>query len=205
MWIFLAIIGFIALLITVILLLPVKIIIKSDENNELILRYKFLFKTFGEHPNPDDPIVKALVSASGANRLKTTNIKKSIQSHGLQTTVSESYSVLSDFFKELLALLKICTVTRLRVKIRCTGDGPDQVAIHYGFCCTATYGLLNILNGFFKVRKKGCDIKILSDFSGGESEFSYEAILSVRAAHVLAAFWRIVMAEVKRMRSPQAK
>ena len=52
MWIAIGIAGFIAVLITVILLLPVKVIIKNDENNELILRYRFLFKTYGENPDP---------------------------------------------------------------------------------------------------------------------------------------------------------
>ena len=59
MWIVLGIIGFLALLITVILLLPVKIILRNDDKEALILRYRFLGKTFGEDPNPDDPIVKA--------------------------------------------------------------------------------------------------------------------------------------------------
>ena len=57
MWIFLGILLFIATLITVILLLPVYIIIKSDENGELVLLYKFVGKTFGEEPDPKNPIV----------------------------------------------------------------------------------------------------------------------------------------------------
>ena len=47
MWIFLGIIAFIILLITVILLLPVYVIIKTDETGEVIFRYKILFKTYG--------------------------------------------------------------------------------------------------------------------------------------------------------------
>ena len=70
MWIALGIIGFLAALITVILLLPVKVIIKNNENNELILRYKFLWKTFGERLDPNDPIIRTLKSLSGYERLE---------------------------------------------------------------------------------------------------------------------------------------
>ena len=65
MWIALGIVGFLAALITVILILPVKVIIKSDGNDELYLRYKFLGKTYGEDPDPNDPIILMLKKAGG--------------------------------------------------------------------------------------------------------------------------------------------
>ena len=76
MWIALGIVGGLAALITVILLLPVKVIIRNDEQNELILRYKFLFKTYGEDPDPNDPIIKALKEASGVNRFQKRELKE---------------------------------------------------------------------------------------------------------------------------------
>ena len=45
MWIFLGIVAAIVLIITVILLLPVYIIVKSDEEGQLMLRYKFLHQS----------------------------------------------------------------------------------------------------------------------------------------------------------------
>ena len=60
MWIVLIVIACLALLITVICLLPVKVLLKNDAQNPLILRYKFLGKTFGENPDPNDPIIKTL-------------------------------------------------------------------------------------------------------------------------------------------------
>ena len=203
MWIALGIIGFIAALITVILLLPVKIIIRNDEQNELILRYKFLWKTFGENPNPDDPIVKALLDASGVSRLKKNKFQKNVKTEGLQKAVSDSYDMLIDLLKEVLGILKYLTITRLQIKIRATGDGPDEAAIHYGQCCAATYSLLNILRGLVKVKKRGCDIDVGCDLFGSEPVFRYEAVLVIRVNRVLAAFWRTVMAEAKRMRSGQ--
>ncbi|MBR2447526.1 MAG: hypothetical protein IKB29_00930, partial [Clostridia bacterium] len=75
MWIFLSVLLFLILLITVILLLPISVIIKTDQNDELILRYRFLFKTYGEDPDPNNPIIKTLKEASGISRLEKENLK----------------------------------------------------------------------------------------------------------------------------------
>ena len=207
MWIVLGILAFLATLITVILLLPVKIILKNDEQNELILRYKYLFKTFGENPDPDDPIVKALLSATGVERLQTKNVQKNIQTEGLKSTISASFSMLIDLLKEVVALLKRCTITRLHITIRASGEDVDDAAIHYGQCCAATYSLLNVLRSFLKVRKRGCNIDLGCNFFE-KSVFRYEVVLSIRAARVLGGLWRVAMAEAKRMdakKNPQEK
>ena len=96
MWIVLTIFAFLAIVIAVILLLPVKVIIKNDEKQGFVLRYKWLFKTFGENPNPNDPIVKALKQAGGVDRFEKANLKKNLRTEGLQKTVSDSYSSLKD-------------------------------------------------------------------------------------------------------------
>ena len=207
MWIVLGILAFLATLITVILLLPVKIILKNDEQNELILRYKYLFKTFGENPDPDDPIVKALLSATGVERLQTKNVQKNIQTEGLKSTISASFSMLIDLLKEVVALLKRCTITRLHITIRASGEDVDDAAIHYGQCCAATYSLLNVMRSFLKVRKRGCNIDLGCNFFE-KSVFRYEVVLSIRAARVLGGLWRVAMAEAKRMdakKNPQEK
>ncbi len=201
MWIALGIVGGLAALITVILLLPVKIIIKNDENDPLILRYKFLFKTYGEDPDPNDPIIKALKTASGIDRLEKRVLQENDRVVGVVKAVKESYSMLADLLKELWNLLRFCRVTKLMIKIRCTGDGADQVAIRYGEYCTATYSLLNVLRGFMKVRKRGCKIDIGCDFEGETSLFRYDVLLKTNVSHVLAALWRTVMAETNRMQA----
>lgn len=197
MWILLGILAFLAALITVIVLLPVKIILKNDAENALILRYKFLFRTFGKDPDPDDPIVKALLSATGVDRLKTTAIRKELRDDGLKKTVSATFSMLADLLKEVVSLLKFCTVTRLHILIRCGGEDVDDAAIHYGQCCAATYSLLNVLRSFVKLRKRGCNIDLGCNFFG-RSVFRYEVVLSIRLGRILGGLWRVAMAEVKR-------
>lgn len=199
MWIALGIIGFLAVLITVIVLLPVKVIIKNDRDDGFMLYYKLLGKTFGEDPDPNDPIVKTLKTAAGVNRLEKTTLKKNVRSEGLSKTVSDSYRLLIELLKELAGLLKLCVVTKLEVNIRCVGDGPDEAAVHYGQCCAVTYGLLNALHGFLKTRKNYRKIDIACDYFGTESLFQFEVVLMVRFGRVLAAFWRTALAESKRM------
>ena len=200
MWIIPAIPAFLAALIGIILLLPVKIILKNDENNPLIIQYKFLWKTFESDPDSDgNPIIEALKTASGLGRLEKENLETDVRSQGLQKTLSQSYSMIIDLLKELLSLLKHATVTRLHIMIRCTGDGPDKAAMHYGQCCTVTYGLVNGLRNLIKVRKRGIKLDLGCDFFGDKPRFRYEVILSVRVWFVLGALWRVVMAEAKRM------
>lgn len=203
MWIALGIVAFVVLLITVICLLPVKIIIQSDREELLTLRYKFLFKTFGEDPDPDAPIVAMLKKLSGVDRLEKEALGKSVSTGGLKRTVSGSYSVLVDLLKELVRLLKRCTVTRLHVYIRCGSGDAAETAISYGQCCAATDVLLNVLNGFLTVRRRGCSIDIGCDFCAEETVHRCEMVLAIRFFRVLAAFWRVVLAEAKRSREQQ--
>ena len=80
MWIFLGILLFLAVLITVILMLPIYVIIKTDQNGELIIRYRFLFKTYGENPDPNNKIVKTLKEASVLRRLKKILYRQTLKS-----------------------------------------------------------------------------------------------------------------------------
>lgn len=202
MWIVLGILGFLAALIAAFLLLPIKLIIKNDEQNQFILRLKFLWMTFGdnaknEKTDSENSIAKALFSATGFDRLKTKTVQKNIQNDGLKKTVSASFIMLKDLLKELVSLLKRCTVTRLHIQIRTSGEDADDAAIHYGQCCAATYSLLNILRSFLKVRKRGCNIDLGCNFFD-KAVFRYEVILSVRVFRVLGSFWRIALAEARR-------
>ena len=203
MWIAIGIVGFLALLITVILLLPVKVIIKNDERNELILRYRFLFKTYGEDPDPNDPILVMLKKAGGIDRFEKKHLQQNIRSSGLRRTIVETYGLLIELLKELVGLLKYCTATKLQVKIRCAGSNAAQIAIRYGQYSAATHSLLNALQSFLKIRKRGYDIDLGCDFSSEEEIFRYDVVLVVRFSHVLAAFWRVAMAEVKRTAAEQ--
>ena len=91
------------------------------------------------------------------------------------------------------------TVTRLHIKIRCTGEDPDRAAIYYGHACTATHTLLSALDSFVRIRRRGCNIDIRCDFLAEEPMFRYDTVVSFRFSRVLSALWRVTMAEAKRI------
>ena len=94
MKIFLIILAVLALIVTAILILPVDIIIKSDENGELIFRYKLLFKTYGENPDPNNPIVKAVKKTTGIDKLEVREIKKKLKESSYVPTAMETINIL---------------------------------------------------------------------------------------------------------------
>ena len=208
MWIALGILGALVLLIAGILLLPVKLMLKNDEHNTLTLRYGLLWMTFGgaskketpknNAPKPVNPIVNKILEITGIGRLTKNRIEKNVQSSGLQTTVTDSYAMLVDFFRELVTVVKAVTISRLHLTIRCTGDDVDTAAIHYGVCCAATYSLLNMLQGLVKIRNRGRKVNLSCDPFGKEPVFRYDIVLKIRIFHGLSSFLRIILAEAKR-------
>ena len=199
MWVFLGIVLFIALIITIILLLPIHIIIKTDEKGELFLRYKILFKTFGEDPDPNDPIIKTLKEAVGINRLKGQNLQNSVENQGVASTVADTLRVLFDLIKELCSLLKYCTAKSFKINIVCHGDDAAAAAIEYGQCCAVVYPFIGLLSSIIKVKKRGQKINIHCDYTGEMADtFEYEIRLKVLMCHVLAAFFRVAYKEAQR-------
>ena len=198
MWIVLGILLFLAALITAILMLNVFIVIKSDKNGELYLVYKILGKTFGEEPDPNNPIIVALKKTTGVSQIDTASLKKSIKESGLTTTVSSTYHILISLLKEIKDLLKFCTAKKLQIDIVCTGEDAAQAAINYGKCSSVTYPFLGMVHSVLKV-KRGCEkINISCDYNSQNASFEYDILLSVRLCHLLAALIRVAYKEARR-------
>ena len=198
MWIVLGILLFLAALITAILMLNVFIVIKSDKNGELYLVYKILGKTFGEEPDPNNPIIVALKKTTGVSQIDTASLKKSIKESGLTTTVSSTYHILISLLKEIKDLLKFCTAKKLQIDIVCTGEDAAQAAINYGKCSSVTYPFLCMVHSVVKV-KRGCEkINISCDYNSQNASFEYDILLSVRLCHLLAALIRVAYKEARR-------
>ncbi len=199
MWIFLGILAFIVILITVILLLPVYIIFKSDDDGELMIRYKILFKTFGEDPDPNQPIVKALKEISGVSRLSKEKLQKSAKASSWFETLKDSFSLIVGLLKRLLALVKICKIKVLRINIVCAEGEPDKTAINYGTCYAVISPILNFLHSSMKVRSRGESINISCDFESSESSYDYEVVLTIPFYKVVDALLRAAFDEAKRI------
>ena len=198
-WIFLGIVAFIAALITAILLSPFTFIIRTDKDGELQLLYKILFKTFGENPNPNQPIVKALKSISGVSRLEKGNLKKSTENGELLTTLRDDLSLIIGILKELLSVLKRCTLKTLHIDVVCGGEDAADVAMNYGVCYAVISPLVNLVHNTMKVRSRGERINITTDFDSQEGSFRFEAILVTSVFRIVAALFKLAFDEAKRL------
>ncbi len=198
MWIVLGIIAFLAALITAILLLPIDIIIKNDEDDNLILLYKILFKTFGEDPDPNNLIVKTIKETSGLSRIEKGHLEKSMAQSGLALTVSESCRILVNLIKEIAALLKYCTLKKFEMHIICSGEDAAETATEYGKCCSAVYPAAAFFGSVMKSNKKVWNIDINCDFTNSQKVFRYDFLVRVRLFRALGALFRVSLKEARR-------
>ncbi len=204
MWIAIGIILFLAVLVTVILLLPVYIIIKNDGESELKILYRFLLKTYGEHPNPNNPILKMLKTATGVDKLSVKTIKGGIKTGGLNVTVDQTVRVLFSLLQELGGLFKYCVCKKMYVHVISAGDDPGDAAINHGICCSFVYPVLAYLKSNLKrVSKRGEDISLKCDFSGGEDSFVYHLVFRVTVGRLIVGLWHIVLREAKHQTDSQ--
>lgn len=196
--IFLSILGFIALIIFIILMLPVYIIFKTDENGELIFRYKFLNKTYGENPDPNNPVLKTIKKASGISRLEKENLKKDIQENSFFKVLKYNLDLIVDVFKILLKLLKQCTAKTFKLTIVCAEGDAAERAISYGQCCAVTYPVIAVLHNLIKFKDNSEEINISCDYEANESVFTLDILLEVRVFRVIGAIFRAAYEEAQR-------
>lgn len=195
MWIFLGIVAAIALIITVILLLPVYVVVKSDEQGQLMLRYRFLHMTFGENPDPNNPIIRVAKEITGLSKTDKEVFRSNVKKSGVVITVQDTLRVLLSLLREVVKVVKYCTLTKLELNIVCTGDDAADAAIGYGKCCAAVYPFIGFIGSVMKIKKRGQNIGLRCDYNGGDGEFSYHAVIRIRVCRVLAALIRIVYKE----------
>ena len=198
MYIFLGILAFIVILITIVLLLPIYVIIKTDQNDEVIFRYKILWKTFGEDPDPNQPIVKALKQALGVNRLDKKNFQNKSDSDEMLDSFKGSFTLIIGLLKRLVQLLKHCTIKKLNINIVCADEDAAQTAMNYGMCYAVACPLLALLRSYIKVIPRGEKLNIACDYDAKESSYSFDIILSVMFFRVIAAIFRAAFDEAKR-------
>ncbi len=199
MWIFLGIVAFLAALITVILLLPVYVIVKTDENGEPLILYKLLWRTFGENPDPNNPITVALKKTTGIDKLKKESLLQGVEETNLQLTVQQTLNIVIDLLKEAAGLLKRCTMTKLELDVVCSTGDAAETAISYGKTCAFVYPFVGAIHALMKVRRRGKKVTVRCDFTGKEADTAtYHFVLYVRLFRALAALLRISVEEAKR-------
>lgn len=184
-------------------MIPVYIIVKTDEKGEFIIRYKLLNKIYGEDPDPNQPILKLLKESVGVTRLEKSNVKEGKRS----TTdtlkhLGDSFSLIIGLLKRLLQLLKYCTVKKLKLNVVCADEDASQAAINYGICYSVITPMLGLVHSLVKVKRRGEKVNITCDYSTTETTYDFDILLMVRFSRVLGAIIRAAYDEYKR--HPQA-
>ena len=141
MWIALGIIGFILLIITTFLLLPIKFVIKNDKENNFSFMVKFLIFSFGDDKK-ENKTVNKLKKKVGADKKKKEDKPKK----DAVELVKENLYLLKDVLIQLVGLLKHCKGEKFDLEIVCYSDDAALAAIHYGECCAIVYPVLGFIN-----------------------------------------------------------
>ena len=192
------ILGALALLITVICLLPVYVYIYYDEENSLQLRYRLLWKVFGEDPNPNSPILKLLKELSGVAKFDSVkSIKETVSDSGVSYTLKQVGDVLISLLRQLVWLLPRCRVRKLELRAICAEGEPDEAAMEYGKLCATVYPIVGIVDNIIPINRRKLLLNLRCDFEAEKSDFSLTAVIRARLGSALRALWRIVLDEAK--------
>ncbi len=191
MWIALGIIGIILLLVIIFILLPVKIIIKNDKENNFSFTGKFLFLSFGDDKKKNKTFgnFKKKVGADKKKKGKKTDVL---------TLVKENLGLLKDVLVELVGLLKHCKGEKFQLEIVCYSDDAALAAIHYGECCAVVYPILGFINSLLKIKERKRKIDIRCDYNCGKSSVAFEFCLSVKILYILIAAFKVVKAKLNK-------
>lgn len=203
MWILFGILLFLVCAITVILLLPVYIILKSDADDSFYLRFKFLNKLYGGEEDKDNGLFKTLKSATGISDLDKDTVKKDLKDNQLLKLLREDFPLVVDIVKELIGLFRRCTAKVFKLKIVCADPNAADAAIKYGLCTAAVYPLLGYLHSVIRIKPSGEEIDISCHFEG-DSSFAFETVLVIRVYRLLGALIRIGIPKLKRMLKEKA-
>ena len=196
MWIALGIIGGLVALILIIMMLPVNVIIKNDERNNLLLHYRFLGKLYGEIPDPNSPILLQLKKSSGIARIEQ-QLADGKLSGTTMDEVKELLNIVGDLLRELVNILKYCTAKVFSIDVVCHKENAADTAIAFGRASSLVYGFTTAISNIMKIRKRGRNVRVDCDFSEAKT-LRYEFVIMVRLHRVLGALWRLAMEEIRR-------
>lgn len=180
------------LLIAVILALPVDIIIRNSKEKGVQLFYRFLGKIYGEHPDPNNPIAKALKSIVGVSHLESKErLQSTVEESGLAATISGTALTLKLLLDRILWLLPRCKLRKLKIiSVSADADAADA-ALQYGAACAVLYPLIAYLETVMKVRKKEVDTRITCDFEAAEPIFELDMEFRLSILLALRVLWHI--------------
>lgn len=182
----------IALLIAVILALPIDIIIRNNKEQGVKVLYRFLGKIYGEHPDPNNPIAKALKNLVGVSHLESKErLRSTVEDSGLASTIGGTALTLKLLLDRILWLLPRCHLKKLKVVLVSANADAAEAALQYGAACAVLYPLITYLETKMRVRKKAVDTCITCDFDAQETIFELDMQFGLSVWLAIRALWYI--------------
>lgn len=216
MWVLLGIVIFLALLVGGILLLPVYLIVKTDEKKGLQLQFRVLGKTFegtdgNEKPKkpaqkpaakpqaaPGNAVADMLKKALGLHRFEKEYLQRKIQEGGFGYAVSESLQIIRELLEQVMDVVRGCVAVKFQLQLCCGSEDPADTAIAYSRYCALVYPLVGYLSTVMHLRKRGADVNISCDMLENKTEFFCHVVIRLRIFYVVRCVLRILAAEAKR-------
>ncbi len=199
----LAIIGIVLLclflIVALVLLLPVRVIIRYSGDGELKLLVKFFGIVFGENDRTEKSADTK--DKKDRNLLGLGSFKQNVRENGLLATVQSLAGLLKLFVNRAVWLLRHCLVERFHLKIVCAGDDAAETAMEYGAVCAVVYPLVGLLQNAARFEEKGLDIAVLCDYDSKDTVLQFDTTVRVRVVYLLCALAFIIFENVKKQRS----
>ena len=216
MWVLLGVVIFLALLVGGLLLLPVYLIVRTDEKKGLQLQFRILGKTLDgadgqEKPKkptqrpaakpqtaPQNSVADMLKKAIGLHRFEKAYLQRKIQEGGFFYAVSESVDIIRSLLEQVAEVIRGCVAVKFQLKLRCATGDPADTAIVYSRYCALVYPLVGYLSTVMHLQERGADVNISCNMLENKTEFFCHVVIRLRIFYVVRCFLRILSAEAKR-------
>lgn len=187
LWIFLGIIGLIAVL----LILPLRLNLRYQREEGLTYYAKFLFFRFEPSETPNERLTQQVFSILGLSDVQNvTNAKRAVNAKGVSTTFRELTSVLKTLLGRIFWLLHHGSFRKFELQIIVGDEDAAEAAFGYGLICAAVYPMVGLLETVIPFRRRTVDIRC--DYDQEETHIDFFAQFQIRLWYVLRAFLHII-------------
>ena len=157
-----------------VLMCPVTVNVKTDENKKIKFNVKFLFI------NINNQKAKPEKKAEGTSK-KENIFKTYLKKYGFTDTVSKIFEMLSEALNELSFILKKAKFKKVYLTITVATDDASKTALSYGRICSVVYPVTAYMDNELKVSRNAFDINIGCDFNTDKPDYSFEIEVSLKS------------------------
>ena len=169
------VLGAIILLLTFVLVLPLKV--KLGFLGDFVIKVKFLGITVYPKTKNSQSEPKS-ESGTETNKPKEKNLfEKLVEKQGFKGAVNELFGFFKLVIVPLKKFLKAIKFRKIKVDLAVAGSDAFETAVNYGAVCSVVYPVLSLFQSVANAKYKNIDVR--SDFEGGKSNFEFSLELKV--------------------------